>query len=480
MTWSKFALADFAFVNKRAYFDYQRQHVFARAKPARRKRASRSSRRRWQNRDLRPTHRIEVTAATCPFCKGKDIVPLDPKRRPKGVQTRRKRAYDLVITPGAIRRKVIEFRAVVYRCSGCDRCFIPERYERVARHFHGFMSWFAYQQITHRLGVKSLAALFYEVFGIRVNWWEFLVFRYLLALRYRRTYKLLLAKLIAGPVLHIDETEIKLREGNGYVWVFANASTAVYMFRPSREGGFLRTMLKDFKGVLVSDFYQVYDGLHCLQQRCLIHLMRDMNQAILDNPFDHELQSITNPFGAILRAIVATIDDHGLKRRPLQTHAKTVAAFFDTLTGRVYESDAAKALQERLLRNRDHLFTFLDHNGVSWNNNLAENAIKRISAYRENVGRTIKQTGLTEHLVLLSLYQSCRVRDVSFLKFLLSRERNLDAFMAGKRRRRRAPRIELYPKGYLPSAIASLRRGNRSPTRGPLITIAAPNSTSDS
>ena len=204
--------------------------------------------------------------------------------------------------------------------------------------------------------------------------------------------------------------------------------------------------------------------------------MRDMNQAILDNPFDHELQSITDPFGAILRAIVATIDDHGLKRRPLQTHAKTVAAFFDTLTGRVYESDAAKALQERLLRSRDRLFTFLDHNGVSWNNNLAENAIKRISAYRENVGRTIKETGLTEHLVLLSLYQSCRVRDVSFLKFLLSRERNLDAFMAGKRRRRRAPRIELYPKGYLPSAIVSLRRGNRSPTRGPLIPIATSNS----
>ena len=108
VTWSKFALADFDFVNKRAYFDYQRQHVFARAKPARRKRASRSSQRRWQNRDLRPTHRIEITAATCPFCKGKDIVPLDPKRRPKGVQTRRKRAYDLVITPGAIRRKVID------------------------------------------------------------------------------------------------------------------------------------------------------------------------------------------------------------------------------------------------------------------------------------------------------------------------------------------------------------------------------------
>jgi hypothetical protein len=35
----------------------------------------------------------------------------------------------------------------------------------------------------------------------------------------------------------------------------------------------------------------------------------------------------------------------------------------------------------------------------------------------------------------------------------------MDAFAAAKRRRCRVPRIELYPKGYLPSSILSLRRG---------------------
>jgi hypothetical protein len=136
-----------------------------------------------------------------------------------------------------------------------------------------------------------------------------------------------------------------------------------------------------------------------------------------------------------------------------------VAAFFDALTERIYESDASKALQERLLRNRERLFTFLQHDGVSWNNNLAENAIKRISDYREDVGRSVKEAGLTEHLVLLSIYQTCRVRDISFLKFLLSRECDMDAFASSKRRRQSASRIDLYPKGYLPSSILSLRRG---------------------
>ena len=162
-------------------------------------------------------------------------------------------------------------------------------------------------------------------------------------------------------------------------------------------------MLKDFKGALVSDFYSAYDGLPCMHQRCLIHLMRDMNREILDNPFDRELQSITEPFGALLRSIVMTVDEYGLKRRYLKTHNKAVVAFFDALEDGIYESDASKALQERLLRNRDSLFTFMQHDGVSWNNNLAEDAIKRISNYREDVGRSVKEAGLTEHLVLLSL-----------------------------------------------------------------------------
>jgi transposase-like protein len=470
VTWSKFVHADFEFVNKRAYFDYQQRHVFVRTKPTRRKRGDNRGCRRWQNRDLRVTHRMEITATRCPVCGSKRIVPLDSKQRPKGLRTRHKRAIDLVITPGAIRRKVVEFRTVAYRCESCEKCFTPERYDRLTRYFHGLMSWFAYHHITHRLGVRSLAALFYETFGIRVNFWEFTDFRHLLVHKYRKTYNILLAQLIAGPVLHIDETEIKLKDGAGYVWVFVSPSATVYVFRRSREGDFLRHVLKNFKGVLVSDFYSAYEGLPCLQQRCLVHLMRDMNRAILDNPFDQELQSITAPFGALLRSIVATIDEHGLKPRYLQTHASAVEAFFSALAERFYESDASKGLQGRLLRNRQRLFTFLQNDGVSWNNNLAENAIKRVSYYREDVGRSVKEAGLAEYLVLLSLYQTCRVREISFLKFLLSQERDMDAFAASKRRRRRSQRIEVYPKGYLPPSIISLRRGR---TRQPSDAVVA-------
>ena len=56
---------------------------------------------------------------------------------------------------------------------------------------------------------------------------------------------------------------MKLKTGKGYVWVFASLEEVVYLFRPTREGDFLRELLKDFHGVLVSDFYAAYDAIDC-------------------------------------------------------------------------------------------------------------------------------------------------------------------------------------------------------------------------
>ena len=231
----------------------------------------------------------------------------------------------------------------------------------------------------------------------------------MMARYYRPCYKRLLDKILSGEVLQIDETEVRLRTGTGYVWVFTTSEEVVYMYRPTREGDFLHDLLKNFHGVLVSDFYAAYDSLECPQQKCLIHLMRDMNQELLDNPFDEELQSITGPFGTLLREIVATIDQHGLKRRYLKRHERDVAKFFQSLATQTYRSEAAEALRARLVKYQDKLFTFIKHDGVPWNNNNAENAIRRFGYYREDTCRSSERgwveglLGLAQHLSYVSL-----------------------------------------------------------------------------
>jgi transposase len=68
----------------------------------------------------------------------------------------------------------------------------------------------------------------------------------------------------------------------------------------NREASMLDKVLAGFEGVLVSDFYGGYDAVPCRQQKCLIHLMRDINEGVLKHPFNHEMTFIATRFGALL------------------------------------------------------------------------------------------------------------------------------------------------------------------------------------
>jgi len=95
---------------------------------------------------------------------------------------------------------------------------------------------------------------------------------------------------LSSPVIHIDETTVRLRKQNGYVWVVTRIDKVYYFYKPSREGSFLQEFLGDFTGVLVSDFYTAYDSLKCEQQKCLVHLVRDIDEDVMRNPLDTELK----------------------------------------------------------------------------------------------------------------------------------------------------------------------------------------------
>ena len=69
------------------------------------------------------------------------------------------------------------------------------------------------------------------------------------ARQYKSTYETILRHLVSGSLLHVDETQVSIRGATAYVWVFTNLHDVVYLYKDSREGAFLRELLKDFKGV---------------------------------------------------------------------------------------------------------------------------------------------------------------------------------------------------------------------------------------
>src|SRR5262249_48787522 len=160
--------------------------------------------------------------------------------------------------------------------------------------------------------------------------------------------------------------------------------------------------------------YSGYDSLPCEQQKCLVHLIRDFNADLKSSPYDEEFKALATEFAKLLRSIVATIDKYGLKKYHLPKHKAEGDRFFQNLAARVYRSELAEGYQKRLIKNQGKLFTFLDHDGVPWNNNNAEHAVKGFAAYRRVTDGQVKAAPLSAYLVLLSVYQTCKYRGVSF------------------------------------------------------------------
>jgi Transposase IS66 family len=246
--WQPFVQPDLAFINKHAYFDYQRQRVFLRANKELRHRHRAVERNR--NGTVRASQQVQLTASRCPKCRSADLVPIVKRSHRMGTSSKRKRAFDLRITETGIRRWVIDCRATMYHCRACGYYFVPHQHNRLARHFHGYMSWIIYLQVAHALSTGSIQRMFYDLFALKLSGSDIMMIRTLMARYYRPTYNRLVRTLVNGSLLHADETEVRLRTGKGYVWVFTSAEEVAYMYRPSRGGEFLSRMLEGFRGVL--------------------------------------------------------------------------------------------------------------------------------------------------------------------------------------------------------------------------------------
>jgi hypothetical protein len=115
-------------------------------------------------------------------------------------------------------------------------------------------------------------------------------------------------------------------------------------------------------------------------------------------------------------------------RRYLAKHRSLAAKYLERIAGTTYQSKVAAGYQRRLAKSGTKLFTFLSHDGVSWNNNVAENAIKLFASRRRVMGSTFTEKGIGDYLLFLSIYATLRRKGLSFLKFLRSTEGIVDSF----------------------------------------------------
>jgi hypothetical protein len=126
--------------------------------------------------------------------------------------------------------------------------------------------------------------------------------------------------------------------------------------------------------------------------------------------------------------MVETVDRFGLKSRFLRRHLSAVDRFYRQIADVPLQSEIAIKLKDRLEKNRDKLFTFLMFDGVPWNNNNAEHAVKPFAKLRQIIGGITSENGIRDYLVLLSICETCKYMGLDFLEFVRSGEKDIHTF----------------------------------------------------
>ena len=427
--WPRFSstIEGFEAINKAARWNYQRDRVFVRTdkllKRAAKAKETRTKRMVRFNKEV-----ICESVRICPLCGGKPDRPLG--------QALTKVLYDIRFTRFGMSRWLVKYHFHVYSCRSCHKSFgTPEDFWPRSKYGRNLVRFVVFEIINLCSPQCTVAGRLSRLFGLELHNAVVNELKVRAAGYYAETRQRILLRMIKAKMVHADETSIVLKRGHGYVWVFATLREVVYFYADSREGDLPLKLLDGFKGVLVSDFYAAYDAMPCPQQKCLIHLMRDLNDSVLDHPYDEELKGIVTGFAGLLKGIVETIDRRGLKRHFLRKHLRDVERFYRKLARATCQSEAALKCKERFEKNREKLFTFLNHDGVPWNNNNAEHAIKAFARLRRAIEGLSTPKGIEEYLILLSICQTCKYVGVDFLDFLRSGEKDIRAFAESRRRR---------------------------------------------
>lgn len=279
-----------------------------------------------------------------------------------------------------MKRWITLYRIPLHHCYSCKKTFMPQKlkelylyarrsntpkkYKEQKGYGHNLLAWVVHQNVVNRVTFRDIENAAKDYFGLSLDnrrMWDLKNFA---AEYYKLTYNKILRKMIHGHLIHADETKVGLKDDNGYVWVLTTIEEVLYIYRPTRESGFLHDLLKEFKGVLVTDFYSGYDSLTCPQQKCLIHLIRYLNDDLLKNPFDNELKELVTRFGCLVRGIIETTDRFGLKSRFLRKHKKDVKRFYKWLLGKSFGSELSESYRKRMNKYRKELFLFLDCDNV--------------------------------------------------------------------------------------------------------------------
>lgn len=223
-----------------------------------------------------------------------------------------------------------------------------------------------------------------------------------------------------SEILHADETGWRVRGRNWWLWVFGTQDTAYFTVDKTRGSDVVRRVLGEvFFGVLVVDGWGAYLSLLCEQQSCLSHLLRKIRKFRDAFPHLTEIVKFYLKFRRIVRDGERLQKDRDqLGEMVFQRRLKLLKKRLEELLQWPNPSSVLEEIIKKVKRQQPRILTFVEHPGVSFHNNYAEYLIRIGVLKRKISGGSVSAEGAEAYAILLSIYTTCKLRGISFPKFL--------------------------------------------------------------
>jgi hypothetical protein len=215
-------------------------------------------------------------------------------------------------------------------------------------------------------------------------------------------------------LLCVDETSWPQLNQLLWLWVFSGQGVVAYWIA-SRGAELLNTVFDHaFKGWLMSDGWQVYRRYPC-RLRCWAHLLRKASG--LNESLDLDAQQFGAETLQLMQALMAAV--YAAREQP--PDQALTESYQQALTGyrsrceKMAEADHVKtrALAREMLNDWDAIFQVLAYPHLPMTNNEAERALRHWVILRNTSHGTRTDNGSTCFAILISVIETCKVRQQS-------------------------------------------------------------------
>jgi transposase len=342
-----------------------------------------------------PDELVEHWPAVCASCQ----TPLDETAPVTGYERRQVR--DLP----PVRLVIREHRALHVRCPACDQVQIatfpaeaPSRAQYGPR-LRALAVYLVEQQLIPYARVRELFA---ELLGAPVSVGTLARWVQQGAQTLQPVEEAIKTALQRAPVLHCDETGVRLAGTLAWAHVACTSQLTHYAIHPQRGTAATDAIgiLPSYRGVSVHDGWKPYRAYTaCRHALCNIHHLRELT--FLEEEYAQAWAKELKGLLLAMKAAVEPARTHGAPALPSATRRAFVARYDDILAagvaanpppertpgqrGRVKQSPARNLL-ERLLLGQEEVLAFLDDLTIPFDNHQAEQDLRMLKVQQKIAG----------------------------------------------------------------------------------------------